>query len=211
MKASQPSLRPGTKQVLLSFPNARAQPSGHVAMHSSGVYTAFLPLGLMFWGATEETFVRSVRVGNQVHVDLSTQEGRIPARYFQAGKTFSELLALADVGELQGAVEARQVLKMTQANAGSLVGVQVEGPFESFCMWGLTRDGEPPLLVRIARQTKQGPLRPEEPSLDNWLGELIARELEGDRVEFECEGPTPEVVSGLVASFMAQHKRPSGY
>ncbi len=205
MKYPQPSLRPGTKQVLLSFPIPHSVGSAGMTMNHQVMVTGpFVPLGLLFWGATEDTYVRNVRVGNTFAVDINHIEARIPARYFETGRTFADLLALADAGELQGAIEPRQVIQMAQADLGNMIGVQVEGPFESFCMWGLTGEGRLPLLVRVDRQVKQGPLRPEEPPLESWLGEVIERELAGDRVAFEVEGPSPEVVSGLIAAFMAR-------
>lgn len=204
MKAPQPSLRPGTRQILLSFPGQDLLRNAPHSLHSTYLNRPFLPLGLLFWGATDETFVTGVRVGNQRDLDASSVGTRIPARYFEAGKTFAELSALADVGELQGAVELRQLLQLGEVYSGNQVNVEVEGPFESFCMWGLTSDGQAPMLVRVQKQVKSGPLRLEEPPLESWLGEVIRRELAGDRVTFEVEGPSPEVVSGLIAAFMVQ-------
>jgi hypothetical protein len=181
VKAPATSLRPGTKQVLLSFPGQELRRQGPKSLHETYTNRPFLPLGLMFWGATQDTFVTAVRVGNDMGLDASSLGMRLPALYFQAGKTFAELAALAEVGELNGAVELRQLVQLGVAYTGNTLRVEVEGPFESFCMWGLTGDGQAPLLAQI-----------------------VSRELAGDRTTFECEGPTPEVVSGLLATFMLQ-------
>lgn len=204
-----PSLRPGTRQILLSFPGGDViQSAGNKSTHHTFVYQAFLPLGLLLWGATDETFVKRIRIGSTSDGDLASWgEGAIPGRYFEARKSFAELQRLAELGELIGAVDAMQVLQMREAEPGCQITVDIDGPVTQFCMWGLTHDGEslPPKLARVVYQRKQGPIRPEEPELGSWLGEVIERRLSGDTPVFEVEAPTAEVAASLISTFLGDY------
>ncbi len=148
--------------------------------------------------------IRSVQVGNQSEMDVSNN-GSVPASYFETGRTFEELQRLADHGELEGAFDVRQILPASSvAHPGNTIQIVTEGPIERLCMWGLTSDGPVSRLVRIGRQTVAGPVLADEPVIEQWLGEVVERELGGDRVSLEVLGPYPEVVGSLIAALIGK-------
>lgn len=199
----QNSLPVGTQQILLSLHRHSAGPGFGVTRLEGDAMREFLPRGLFIWGATEDTYVTRLQSGNQIEGDVNVQS-RIPARYFGAGKTLEVMRELAERGELEGAVEPRQILAMQKVEPGVLVRLDIDGPFENACLWGLTRDSAmapPPRRARIELLTVTGPLRPEERSESRWVGEVIESKLDGDRVVFEASGPSAEVVATMISAF----------
>lgn len=200
----------GTKNILLSFPyfDARSFAPGFSHMHQTTVDRPFLPLGLLLWGATDYTYVKSIRVGNCVDGDANVCQSRIPGRYFEAGKTFEELLALAELGELEAAIEPRKVIQLQQAEPGVYVQVELEGPVDNLCFWGRTRTGAvAPLRASIEELVVYGPLRPDEKRESRFVGQLIDGGLASDSVIFEASGPSAEIVSTLLAAHASGYGR----
>ena len=132
---------PGTKQVLLTFNEALMRPRSSGARtidtYVEQVSLPFLPKGLLLWGATEDTFVHCVKVGNTNEVEIGGY-APIPGRYFTTGRTFADIERLADAGELELAIEARQQLEMREAAVGVQIVVALSGPYDRFVLWGLT-------------------------------------------------------------------------
>ena len=193
MKKSSP-LPAGTKQVLIGFPTPNLRTDG---LHylTAAVYRSFLPRGLLLWGAKDSTRVHEIKVGNQIEGTITLNTG-IPGRYFAAGKSFEELEALAELGELEGSVEPRQVLEMQEAAPGVSLRVVLSGPYDSLCLWGLTyAKGSSRGYVTKVVQTGLG-----------WKGTMIERRLDGEHPVFEAEGPTAEVVATLL---MGRRPRPT--
>lgn len=206
MKAAPSSLRPGTRQVLLGFSGVERHLPSERGLRTlqSFVNNEFKPLGLFVWGSTNETLIHGVRVGNQSEVEVSGGYGPIPASYFETGRTLAELTALAESGELERAVELRQLTSMHVAFPGNSINVAIEGPFERVCMWGLVSDGPPSRLVRVEQQTTIGAVPEGKTAETRWLGEVIERELSGDRASLEVVGPSAEVVAQLLIGLSAR-------
>ena len=139
MKSMGPML-PGTKQVLLGFNEGdhRQREIGYakVDVHVAHVHQAFLPRGMIIWGATEETLLYEIKVGNQTEVAIDWAP--IPARYFETGRSFEEIQRLADAGELDLSLDARQHLEMNEASPGTVISVHLSGPYDRVCLWGTT-------------------------------------------------------------------------
>lgn len=197
----------GAKQILLSFDEERQNYPRGTTLQTT-VMRPFLPRGLFLWGATDATVVTRLQLGNLIDGDAGI-ESRIPGRYFAAGKSFAALSELALVGELEGACEPRQILDVVQADPGMRVRLDIEGPYEQACLWGLTRDLGlvPPRRARIESATVSGPLRPEEAREVRFVGEVIENGLAGEKIIFEAVGPSAEVVATLIAAFAAQDRR----
>lgn len=195
----------GTKQILLPMPdlgdsarNLERLP-GRSESWSTCAQFPFLPRGLALWGATPDTYVTGVTVGHQS--ELMAGYGRIPGRYFEVGKTMTELARLADLGELEGAVEPRQILSMNVAEVGAMVRVSIEGPFSTFCLWGLTYSGAGPAQnVLVERAVFQGPVLGEQKLEDRWSGRIVERGLGGDSTVLEVMAPTPEIAASLLTA-----------
>lgn len=133
-------LLPGTRHALLSFdmPSRTRDVHGRaVATFSETPQLPFLPLGLILWGATDETLVHGVKVGNMTEVEVGGFSP-IPGRYFEQGRSFEDLQRLADAGELESAIDLRQQLMMDEAQPGTMVSVSLSGPCDRFVVWGRT-------------------------------------------------------------------------
>lgn len=138
----------GTKQVLVDFPGTGASGEG-TTTSCTVVHRPFLPMGLLFWGATDETFVTRIQSGVMSEGSLSG-EGRIPARLFETDRSLTELRRLAELGELSGAVDARSVIEMEALPVGGVLSVGVQGPLRTLLAWGYTHvDGYPFTEVSI--------------------------------------------------------------
>jgi hypothetical protein len=189
-----------TRQVILPFaldPPEQSVMYGSTYRRSSTtqVDVPFLPLGLLFWGATKDTFVSSVRSGNMAEVGAAHRP--IPARYFEARKTFAELIALAEKGELPKHIADNQILEMHEISPGCMMSVETIGPYESFCVWGTTYRAEQPR--QLACISKSG---------DRFNGVISDRTLRGTRPLFTVETPSEDSCSELLSSFMRkQHHR----
>jgi hypothetical protein len=108
----------------------------------------FKPMGILFWGATDQTYIKSVRCGNSHEVAVGGVDN-IPARYFEAGKSFEEMKKLAELGELELSIPQRQIISMSTLEIGNSVSITTSGPFKNFCMWGKTPDGYGPLPQEV--------------------------------------------------------------
>jgi hypothetical protein len=200
----QPPFPPGTKQILLPLrrPDA-SQPALYANQRvtlSESPYVPFLPLGLFVWGATEASFVR-VLVGNQHEANASLEP--IPARYFSEGRSLSDLRYLADAGELSLSLEQRQLLEMEVADPGVKLSVELTGPFDSVCLWGLTYAQRGPLLTQ--RIVPAGYRRDGKPITGDTLGDVqgfhgqvIEHHLAGDRVISHVYAPSEQSVATLL-------------
>ena len=83
---------------------------GEKHVWTDGPQMPFKPMGLIVWGASEHTFIDDIMCGNQCEAGVSGSS--IPARYFETGRSFEEVLKLAELGELELSLPQRQVLKM---------------------------------------------------------------------------------------------------
>jgi hypothetical protein len=206
----KPSALPiGTKQVLVAFPTGKSerpgwtQDPGATRRLTAQVQFPFLPLGLFLWGATSETYVTRIGVASWAEVDVAGI--RLPGRFFQANYTFEGMLQLALRGELELAIEERQLLEMNQAEVGHVLGLDIEGPVEQACLWGLTYLGDGPTLRAtievVPEPYRQGP--PGHPPTGlgpTYTGQLIERRLRGDRVIGEASAPSERSVCSLLAA-----------
>lgn len=202
MKQHNPNLpemyrhpRPGVRQTLVGFEGHGARtldlPSAKMMTWTTSLHSEFLPLGLLFWGATHETFVTDVRVGNQSG-QVSRGVARIPARYFETGKSFDELVELAEQGELALEVKERQLLQMNTVGLGVYLQVGTEGPFESFCLWGLSPVSfEQKLTSNIERVEN-------DKGLTGYRGTLVRSTLVGDITEYEAKAPSEASIVQLL-------------
>jgi len=198
----KPSALPiGTKQVLVAFPTGKSDREGWALDPGSTrrlraqVQFPFLPLGLFLWGATSDTYVARVGVANFAEVDVAGV--RLPGRFFQANYTFEGMQQLALRGELELAVAERQVLEMTQAEVGHILCLDIEGPVEQACLWGLTYLGDGPTLQASIETVKA----PEHSGLPpSYVGLLVERRLRGNRVIGEVHAPSEASVCSLLAA-----------
>jgi hypothetical protein len=190
---------PGVGQALLAFglPDPRvtaATPAGQTqAFTSDYVQVPFLPRGLIVWGATADTFVERVRVGNTNEVEVSGMA--IPARYFETGRSFDQIARLAAAGELEGAVGAHQLLDMRETSPGVLCSVALRGPFESFCVWGnIYLQGTPYLRGSVER------VEGDNRSQDSYRGVLQEVGLAGLRTVLDVSAPDSRTAAELLAA-----------
>lgn len=141
MKQAIGPVLPGTKQVLLSFSEALRRPRDvggrSVDTYCEQIQIPFLPKGLIVWGTDDSTMVHSIKVGNISEAEIGGC-APIPGRYFEQGRSFEEIQRLAEAGELDVSLEARQQLDMTEAFPGGMVSIAISGSYERLCMWGVT-------------------------------------------------------------------------
>lgn len=189
---------PGTRQVLLGFDEG-VRPAPLLAARTTLraiAHRPFLPLGLLLWGVTDDTYVTRIQVGNLSDGNVSGQ-GRIPARLFETHRSLTELRRLAELGELPGAIDARAVMEMEAACVGALVTVELEGPCVNACLWGLTyTDGYPFTEIEVTRSGAPG-LHPPE----GYAGRVREHTLDGVREKCKVSSPTVESVTALLAAF----------
>lgn len=195
---------PGTRQVLVGFDFDRTcvRPATTQTSLVEVAHRPFLPLGLLLWGTTSDTFVQRVSVRNLCELSLSST--RLPARYFESGRSMAEVIALADRGELELTLAERQVLEMEVAEVGNQLLVQLEGPFSDACLWGLTYTSSGPTktatIVYQPRGSKKGD--GTERDREGYEGSVIAHRLGGDVVTSSVWAPSEAsavALLGLVA------------
>lgn len=176
---------PGTKQVVLGVPIERW---GDVSQRTYrlDVQIAFLPCGLLLWGATEDTVIRRIQVGNQLEGVANC--GGIPGLYFSHGHTFEQIVAMAECNELDLNVLARQQLQMEPAFPGVLLTLELEGPCDQACFWGRTfTRGRPYERATIERA-----------GTGEYRGRLDQIGLQGIDTVLDVVAPTPEATAALL-------------
>jgi hypothetical protein len=195
---------PGTKQILF--------PLGSQELAQSPLYTCvshvlckpahrpFLPLGLFVWGATADTYVEAILVGNQHEASLPCEP--IPALYFAEGRSMLDLQRLADSNELELSVEQRRVIEMEVAETGQNITVRMTGPFDNVCLWGLTYAQRWPQLTQVIEHV-QKPVTWGIELGDDWdgfRGRVIEHHLGGDRVISNVYAPSEQSVCRLLSA-----------
>lgn len=193
MKQPIGPLLPGTKQVLLTFNEARIRTGqgGRETYHEQPQFP-FLPKGLLIWGATADTLIHSIKVGNLAELEIGGF-APIPARYFEQGRSFDELVRLAEAGELELAVEQRQLFEMTEASAGTTISVSISGPYDRFVLWGLT-------YLTHGRAHRRAVVERLESGFSGRLEEVG---LSGIRTLLDVTAPDAATVATLLASLGA--------
>lgn len=188
-------LVPGTRQILVGFdlpPSADTKKlsTDHTRTWVTHPCLDFLPLGLFFWGAGEDTYIERTQIGNQSNVEVAGNA--IRASYFETGLSFEELKRLAAERGLPilGAA-ARAIIEMSECHMGNTLSLTTRGPFSSFCMWGVTYDGPRARSVRIHAHEAGG-----------FKGEVLDRTLVGDRLRFEASTVTEDACVKLLAPFL---------
>ena len=197
MKQPIGPILPGTRQVLLTFPdvggNERDFDGHRVVRFCEQVQLPFLPKGLVIWGATTDTLVHGVKVGNMTEVEIGGY-APIPGLYFQQGRTFEELQLLADVGELERGFEVRQQLEMHEAAPGTQITVALSGPYDRFCVWGSTYiDGRPHRRATIGKAQQS----------EQFTGQLDEVTLGGVRTVLEVTAPDAKTAADLLVGLYA--------
>lgn len=99
--------------------------------------------GLWLWGATEDTLLHNVKVGNQPCCSISTAP--LPGLFFEAGMSFADFeqllaspraewtqLRLAQLPE----VPQHQKIRMLTAEVGNSMTLDVSGPLTHAVAWG---------------------------------------------------------------------------
>jgi hypothetical protein len=182
---------PGTRQVLLAFERAsvREHVCGGYACQflTEQVQRPFAPRGLLLWGATDETLVHFVRVGNTHEAEITASP--IPGRFFEQGRSFEEIEALAAVGEIEAAVPTRLVLDMSEACIGVQITLAVSGPHDRACLWGLTYTAGGPFQRASVEKATTG---------DHYVGRLDNVRLGGLETVVDVVAPTAETAAQLV-------------
>lgn len=185
---------PGTCQVLLAFNTEsgfhRSVRDRDIATYCESVQRSFLPLGLILWGATNETLVHGVKVGNMSELEVGGY-APIPGRFFEQGRSFEDLERLAEAGELDVSIEARQQLRMNEASPGTMITVALSGPFERFCLWGRTYSSS---NDRPHRRASVQPLD----SREGYAGRLDTVTLSGVATVLEVTAPDARIAADLL-------------
>lgn len=170
-------------EKLLPFPNSHnVAKNMSVAPGTSSAYAApvqmpFKPMGFIIWGATDETSILDLKVGNAGEGMVAWEP--IPARFFETGKSFEEIEQLAEAGELALSLPQRQVLKMSTAEPGVNISVVLSGPFARFCMWGYSANMyEAPQVAEIV-QLQDG----------THEGRIVTSTLDGDNITAVVKTP----------------------
>ena len=195
---SAKALPPGTKQVVLGESalgaNGRRPSVGERTHLSQTVHEDFLPLGLYVQGATSDTTIQRIQCGNW-RVD---GESSIPALYFSTHKTLAELQALANLGEI--APLPWQRFEMVELYAGNRWSIELQGPLDGACLWGLTyRDRKPAEQVEVRR------VFAETGSTEVWHeGAVVRHGLSGKQVLLCVRSPTEEGACRLLSAWRAQ-------
>lgn len=193
MKKQAP-VPPWARQSVIAMPvyagTADAAPDRVTDLHVS-VDVPFLAKGIVIWGATKETMILDIKAGNAVA--FAAAWNPIPARYFEApaGRSFEDLIALAEAGDLADALHVRQQLEASyEMQTGTYFRIQMQGPFESVCAWGLTQAYDIP------------PVKADIVQLDNgrFRGMLHRSSLSGTRPTVEVEAPTSADAAALLGT-----------
>jgi hypothetical protein len=137
---------PGAHQVVINLAGDQVHGKpcnvkpGETVIWSAQPGQRFKPLGVLIWGAAPDTLVTAIAVGN-MHGGIDGYS-RVPARYFETGRSLAEIERLAAAGELAGSLPDRLLLGHAVCEYGCQVSVRTVGPFEGCCMWGLVPDGQ---------------------------------------------------------------------
>lgn len=181
-------------EKLLAFPNSNkvslnmAVKPGVTSSYQAQVQNPFKPMGFIIWGATDETSIIDLKVGNTCEGQVSYEP--IPARFFETDRTFEEIERLAEVGELALSLPQRQVLKMRTAEPGVSVSVLLSGPFARFCMWGYSAAlYEAPQVAEIVQLTD-----------GKYEGRITTSTLDGDHVQSIVQAPGSMECATLMAA-----------
>lgn len=132
------------------------EPSGRIVWHGQPT-VLFRVQGLLAWGASFETFLRYVRVGQRLQAMASTEP--FPAWFFASGLSFRELIDSAVNADgsprhfagpraavpetfwcwLQQApkVDPRQLLSFDSISPGDALSITTSGHLERLCAWGV--------------------------------------------------------------------------
>jgi hypothetical protein len=180
-------LRPGVRQVVCGF-RALAGASDDGRTFVAEPDMPFLPLGLFLWGVTAQTMIQRVSAGSRVEVSLGY--GELPGTSFASPWSFAEVSAAARRGELVNTVRELQLFEMSELFPGENLTLQLSGPCESGCFWGITYDSGGPRY--------SGKIEPED-QFARYRGQVIRHGLGGDRVDVEAVAPTVEGVTALLA------------
>jgi len=189
---------PNTKQIVVgesALGSNGSRPRVGERTHLSQVlHQDFLPLGLYVQGATSDTKILRIHCGNwRVDGDSS-----IPALYFSTHKTLLELERLAELGEI--APLPWQRFEMTELCVGARWTIEVEGPLDGICLWGLTyRDCRP--SERIEVQRIEGDTAGTAWK-DVWhVGQLFRETLSGPQCILTVKSPTEDGVCRLLSAY----------
>lgn len=184
---------PGTQQILLPFQQPQGQQRADVTsfLHEQ-CQRPFLPLGLFLWGSTAETWITRLSVGNRYEGSLS--HNPIAGRYFESGRTMEQLLELAAAGELELSVEARQVLVMGVAMPGVNVCLDISGPYQAACLWGLTYAFGGPVTAVVVEKADHA----NQSHVSGFKGSIVERRLGGDVATHEVWAPSEDSVCRLL-------------
>lgn len=196
----QRKLPEGAMQLLLSCetlpPPAVTRSFGVKENHSWHLspYQVFQPLGLLFWGATEDTFITRMQIGNQEGASISG--ARLPAKYFSTGRSFDELKKLAAQGELQLSIPERQILDCPLLEMNCHLRVETVGPFESFCAWGIIHpDYANFRTVKVVCN---------DVAVGGYRGTIIDETMTGHRQRFAAEATTEAGCIQLLETFLGK-------
>lgn len=182
-------LRPGVRQVVCGFRGPGGSESGSRRFVAEPMLP-FLPLGLFLWGITPETMILRVSGGNRSEVLIGF--GNLPAVWFSSPRSFEELQAAARAGQLVQEAKELELFEMSEMVPGEQLVLEVTGPCESGCFWGITYAGAGPRY--------SGSIEPTRDSLGNnrFRGQVIRHGLGGDLVDVEATAPTIEGVTELL-------------
>lgn len=174
--------------------------------HTTGQrqWTAFpqvecVVVGLILWGATDETFVRHLFSGNEGLLPGCSNIA-IPGRIFEERvRTPEEILDLVKRGDLKPG-DFKPVESRNSASPYNTLGVVLEGPCKAAClvvnMW---RESAPPLEVKI-----------EPAGISGFVATVNRYTLHGVERVLRAEAPTAEICAELTRASI-QNARTSPY
>lgn len=157
----------------------------------------FLPLGLFLWGITPETMILRVTAGNRSEILVGF--GDLPGSWFSSPRSFGDVAAAARDGQLVQRVEELKLCEMSEMVPGEHLYLDVAGPCQSGCFWGITYGASGPRY--------SGSIEPTRDALGNnrFRGTVTRHGLGGDTAEVEATAPTIEGVTELLA--VIRHRR----
>jgi hypothetical protein len=188
------------KEVLLTFPEQDALvTSGYGpeerSRWSGQAQMPFRPLGMLVWGASDATSIEMIRMGN-LH-EGTASGGAMPARFFEEGRSFSEIERLVDANELKASIAARKVLTMGILDVGSTLMVEMVGPFSRFCMWGnLVNTEQVTTLVEIMHLQAGG-----------FRGRIAVDSFDEETLVLDVRAPTSECCATVIAASLSPTSR----
>ncbi len=172
-----------TIQKLLGFDgqremNCQGIMPGERTVWMDHIQLPFKPMGLILWGASEHTFIDSIQCGNQCEGQASC--AAIPGRFFEVGKSFDDIVKLAELGELDITVPQRAILKMASMSPGMTMRITTIGPFSQFCVWGTSAEGHGPMPREVTIE-KEG---------DRFVGTVVQHSLDGPETLLTVHAPS---------------------